>query len=167
MDLAKQQGLVAAGESRDLVHNNLVLIVPADGKLDIARLQDLVQPGVRRITIGNSASVPVGRYPREALQAARLWSVLQAKAINAQNVSQSLYYVARGEVDAGFVYATDAALMKEKVRVAVQVPLNTPIRYSIAMVTGSAHDAEARRFVAYLGSPAAQVVFTRHGFVTP
>ena len=57
--------------------------------------------------------------------------------------------------------------MKEKVRVAIQVSLNTPIRYSIAMVTGGAHDAEARRFVAYLGSPAAQVVFTRHGFVTP
>ena len=80
-----------------------MLIVPADGKLDIARLQDLVQPGVSRIAIGNSAIVPVGRYAREALQAARLWSVLQAKAINAQNVRQSLDYVARGEVDAGFV----------------------------------------------------------------
>jgi ABC-type molybdate transport system substrate-binding protein len=34
-----------------------------------------------------------------------------------QNVRQSLDYVARAEVEAGFVYATDAAIQKDKVKV--------------------------------------------------
>lgn len=57
------------------------------------------------------ASVPVGRYTKAALEKAGLWAALQPKIINTQHVRQSLDYVARGEVDAGFVYNTDAALM--------------------------------------------------------
>ena len=167
MDLAQQQGLVAPGERRDFVGNRLVLIVPSDSKLNIGQLQDLAQPGVRRIAIGNPASVPAGRYAREALQAARLWPVLQARVIHTQNVRQSLDYVARGEVDAGFVYATDAALMPEQVRLVAQVPLDTPIRYPVARTAGSLHGEQARRFIDSLALPGAQAVFARHGFLPP
>ena len=167
MNLAEQQGLVAAGDRRDFVGNALVLIVPSDSKLGMANLQELAQPEVKRIAIGNPASVPAGRYARQALEGARLWPVLQPKIIITQNVRQSLDYVARGEVDAGFVYATDAALMKEKVRVAVQVPVKQAIRYSIAKIAGTPQGAEARRFIDYLASSAAQAVFARHGFSKP
>lgn len=167
MNLAEQQGLVKADERRDFVRNSLVLIVPADSKLSITGLPDLLAPGVKRIAIGNPASVPAGRYARQALQAARLWPVVQGKAINTHNVRQSLDYVARGEVDVGFVYATDAALMPNKVRVVAEVLLDTPIRYSVSAVAGSAHGAEAKRFIDYLASPAAQTVFARHGFLKP
>ena len=167
MNLAVQQGLVAAGERRDFVRNRLVLIVPSDSKLSLARLPDLVQPGVKRIAIGNPASVPAGRYARQALESARLWPGLQARTLNTQNVRQSLDYVARGEVDAGFVYATDAALMKGKVRVVAEVPLDTPIRYPVGKITGSRQGEQASRFIDYLASPDAQAVFARHGFLKP
>ena len=167
MDLAEKQGLVAASDRRDFVRNTLVLITPADSKLVIRRLEDLGQPGIKRVAIGNPASVPVGRYTRHALEAAKLWTVLQAKAISTQNVRQSLDYVARGEVDAGFVYATDAALMKDKVTVAFEVPLDIAISYPIATTTGSAHGEEARRFIGYVVSPAAQTILAKYGFRKP
>ena len=58
-------------------------------------------------------SVPAGRYTQEALTQAGLWEQLQPKLIMGESVRQVLDYVSRGEVDAGFVYATDAAIMPE------------------------------------------------------
>lgn len=167
MDMAVRQGLVAAGDRRNFARNTLVLIVPGDSPLAIARLYDLGLPAVRRIAIGHADSVPAGRYARAALAAAGLWPGLQSKAIGTQNVRQSLDYVARGEVDAGFVYATDAALMKDQVRVALEVPLAAPVSYPMALVAGSRHGEEARRFMAYVASPAAQAVLAGYGFKKP
>ena len=111
--------------------------------------------------------MPVGRYTRQALEAAHLWEAVQAKAINTQNVRQSLDYVARGEVDAGFVYGTDAALMADKVRVAFEVPLDSAIRYPLAATRASTNSAEAQRFVAFVLSPAGQAILSRYGFRQP
>ena len=62
-----------------------------------------------------AATVPVGRYTQQALQAANLWDPLAAKFVQADSVRQVLDYVARGEVDAGFVYRTDAKQLADKV----------------------------------------------------
>lgn len=167
MDMAVAQGLVSARARRDFAGNGLVLVVPTDSKLSISSLRDIGQPSVRWIAIGNPTSVPVGRYARHALDAARLWPTLSARVITTQNVRQSLDYVARGEVDAGFVYATDAALMPGKVKVAFEVPLDVAIRYPIAPTIVSTKAFEATRFIAYVMSPAGQAILAKYGFRKP
>ena len=170
MDRAQKEGLVKAADRKDFVRNKLVLIVPTDAKIMPAKLGDLTQAGITRVAIANPASVPVGRYSQTALEAAKLWTAVQAKAINTQNVRQSLDYVARGEVDAGFVYATDATdatIMKDKVKVAFEVPLDTVILYPIAKTATSPHAAEATSFINYLSTPAAQDILGKYGFAKP
>lgn len=167
MDAAQKQGLLAADARRDFVRNSLVLVVPSDSTFHVKRLDDLGLAAITRIAISNPASVPVGRYARHALEAAKLWPQIQAKAITTQNVRQSLDYVARGEVDAGFVYNTDAALMKDKVRVAFEIPLDVPVTYPIAAMKQGANGAEARRFVDFMLTPAAQAIFAKYGFLKP
>lgn len=167
MDSAVQQNLVNRADRKDFVRNTLVLVLPTDSKLAVTKLHDLTQVGVQRVAIGIPASVPVGRYTQHALETAKLWTAVQAKAIPAQNVRQSLDYVARGEVDAGFVYSTDAATLKDKVRVAFTVPLDQVIRYPIARTRESAHAVEAQRFVDYVLSPTGQAVLQRYGFSKP
>lgn len=167
MDQAQNLGLVKAGERRNFVRNQLVLIVPAKDNIGIVSLEDLGKPQVKRVAIGNPGSVPVGRYARHALQAARLWPAVQAKAIMTHNVRQAMDYVARGEVDAALVYATDAALMKHKVKVVLTVPLDVPISYPIAPLAAAANSAEARRFVAYVLAPESQAVLAQYGFGKP
>ena len=167
MDKAQKEGLVLAADRQDFVRNQLVLIVPSDAKRVPASLSDLTHTGYTRVAIANPASVPVGRYAQTALEAAKLWPAVQAKAINTQNVRQSLDYVARGEVDAGFVYATDAAIMKDKVKVAFEVPLATAILYPIAKTAASSHAAEATSFINYLATPAAQDILGKYGFAKP
>jgi molybdate transport system substrate-binding protein len=167
MDMAAKRGLIVNGERRDFARNSLVVIVPRDSRITLKRLQDLGQPAVQKVAIGNPASVPVGRYTRHALDSAKLWTGIAAKAINTQNVRQSLDYVARGEVDAGFVYGTDAALMKDKVKVAFEVPLDIAIAYPIARTAASADAPEARRFIDFVLSPAGQAVLASYGFRKP
>jgi len=167
MDMAAEQKLLAADTRQDFARNALVLIVPSDSRIRLEQLADLQQPAVERIAIGNPASVPVGRYSQQALEAASLWKAVQAKAINTQNVRQSLDYVARGEVEAAFVYATDAHLMKDKVQVAFTVPLDVAISYPIAQLGDSASAEEGKRFIAYVQSPAGQEILARHGFLKP
>ena len=167
MDRADQQLLLAAGTRRNFVANTLVMIVPADSTLGLKAPADLTQSAVRRVAIGNPASVPVGRYTRGSLQAAALWTAVEPKAVLAQSVRQALDYVARGEVDAGFVYATDAAVMKDKVRVVATLPTGTPITYPIAVVAGAPNPTAARAFLSFLATPAARAVLARHGFGSP
>lgn len=166
MDDAQARGLVRAAARRDVAGNALVLVVPAAARAPQA-LAELALPDVKRIAIGLPASVPAGRYAQQALQRAGLWSAIEPKLISTQNVRQALDYVARGEVDAGFVYATDAALLPGKVSVALVVPTTTPVVYPAAPATASAQPALAQRFVDFLVAPRAQTVFARHGFGKP
>ncbi|MGL5632895.1 MAG: molybdate ABC transporter substrate-binding protein, partial [Azovibrio sp.] len=109
MDQAQAQGLVKAEGRQNFVSNRLVLVVPSDSANVPKSLNDLTQVHYKRIAIGVPASVPVGRYTKEVLQKASLWDVVEPRMIGAPSVRQALDYVARSEVDAGFVYATDAA----------------------------------------------------------
>lgn len=167
MDKAVEEKAVKRASRVDFAANQVVLIVPADSKANITTLKDLTRDDIKRVAYGNPASVPVGRYTQSALEAAGLWNAVQAKGVLAQNVRQSLAYVSRGEVDAGFVFATDAAIMPDKVKVAVRVPSQTPVTYPIAVTAREEAAPEAERFVAYVLSPAGQKILARYGFLHP
>lgn len=167
MDEAIRQRVVLPADRHDFAGNTLVLVVPAGAARAPKTLADLTQPAVQRVAMGNPASVPVGRYAKRALENAGLWPQVQPRVIHAQNARQSLDYVARGEVDAGFVFATDAGTMKDKVTVALHVALDRPITYPIAHTSSSAHTESAKRFVAFVLSPTGQGLLARHGFRKP
>jgi molybdate transport system substrate-binding protein len=163
MDQAQARGLVRAADRRVLVHNRLVLAVPA-GRADVARtLAEAAD--LQRVAIGLPASVPAGRYARAALDAGGLWPRIEPRLVYAQNVRQALDYIARGEVDAGFVYASDVALAGGGVRAAFEVSTPVPIRYPISALRNA--PPLAQRFVDFCLSPPARVVFARHGFGLP
>jgi molybdate transport system substrate-binding protein len=163
MDRAAAGKLIDPATRRPFASNTLVLIVGAGAKAP-GLLRDLDDKAYARIAIGNPDSVPAGRYARRALADAGLWDALQTRIVPAQNVRQALDYVARGEAQAGFVYATDAALQKDKVQVALAVPTATPVTYPIAVTTGTRQAQAAQGFVAFILSSEGQSVLKRHGF---
>ncbi|MCC7455740.1 MAG: molybdate ABC transporter substrate-binding protein [Nitrospira sp.] len=167
MDQAQKQGLVQSSQRRDFVSNTLVVIVPVAATRVPKSVADLTDAAYARIAIGLPASVPVGRYTKSVLEAAGLWAAIEPKMIGANNVRQALDYVARAEVDAGFVYATDAALMPDKVKVALTAPTTRPILYPVAPLAAAPNAAMAQRFVEFLATPAAQAVLARYGFGKP
>jgi len=167
MAQAAKGGLLQTDSRQFFATNQLVVVVPPGRRDAPASLAALAGKGVKRVAIGNPDSVPVGRYARAALQNAGLWEAMTGKTITTQNVRQSLDYVARGEVDAGFVYASDYQATPGRVVRAFDVPLKTPINYPVAVIKDSARAAEARRFVAFVVSPQGQAIVRRHGFGAP
>ncbi|CAM3670649.1 molybdate ABC transporter substrate-binding protein [Roseateles saccharophilus] len=164
VDRGVKAGLLDPATRRDFASNSLVLIVPAQDALAITALGELNRADVRRIAVGKPATVPVGRYTRQALETVGLWTSVEPRIVYANSVRQVLDYVARGEADAGFVYRTDAELARDKVRQVVVVAGHAPVTYPAAVVQDSRQQAAARAFVDFLAGPEAQAILARHGF---
>lgn len=167
MSRGVDQKLIDADTRRDFAANTLVLIAPAQEASLVGKLADLGQPSVKRIAIGKVASVPVGRYTKQALDTAGTWVALEPKFVYADSVRQVLDYVARGEAEAGFVYRTDAAIMADKVKIVQTVEGHSPVRYPVAVVSESRQKALARDFVAFLSGAEGQAILARFGFAKP
>jgi molybdate transport system substrate-binding protein len=169
MDELEAKGLIVAATRRTFARNVLTVVKPADSRVDIAKPADLLNPKVQRIVIGNPKTVPVGQYAEESLRALGLWDRLAPKLVFAENVRQALDYVARGEVDAGFVYMTDAALRADRVREAFRPAEDTyrPVTYPVAVVKDSRSQALAQAFLGLLVSAEGRATLTRFGFQPP
>ena len=167
MDELAAKGLVIPASRRVFARNVLVAIAPADAAHDLSRPAALAEPRVTRIAIGHPKTVPVGQYTEESLRALGLWDRVRGQLVYAENVRQVLDYVNRGEVDIGFVYATDAALRAGRVKEVFRPAEETyrPVIYPAAVVASSRQPALARAFIALLAGPEGQAVLRRLGFI--
>lgn len=169
MDELETKGLLVPGSRRVFARNALTVVKPADSAIDLARPVDLLDARVQRIVIGNPRTVPVGQYAEESLRTLGLWERLQSKLIYAENVRQALDYIARGEVEAGFVYVTDVATRPGRVREAFRPAEDTyrPVTYPAAVLKDSRRRALALAFVDGLRGREAQATLARFGFLVP
>ena len=150
---------------QNFVENRLVVIMAKDAQWDGKDLAALIgDKKLKRIAIAHVDNVPVGRYTKGALEKAGLWDKLGERNLPTQNVRQSLDYVARGEADAGFVYATDAAIMPDKVKVVLEVPLDKPLVYPIAVLKNSKAADESKRFIEFVTGEDGQKILQGYGF---
>jgi molybdate transport system substrate-binding protein len=169
MDELEQKGLINTATRRVFARNVLTVIKPAGSTLDLSKPADLLGPKVQRIVIGNPKTVPVGQYAEESLKSLGLWDPLHPKLVFAENVRQALDYVARGEVEAGFVYTTDVAVRSGQVVEAFRPAEDTyrPVTYPAAVIKASKQPALAQAFVDLLVSSDGQAVLSRLGFQPP
>jgi molybdate transport system substrate-binding protein len=165
MDKLSQKKLVLESSRINLVANRLVLIVNRKQSASLDDISDLTSNNIRRIAIGNPATVPAGQYAKDVLGYYSIYDRLTGKLILGENVRQVLDYVARGEVDCGFVYATDA-LVEKAVAVVREIPDNThkPIIYPAAVVNSSGDAKLAGQFVKFLQEPDNIRIFKEYGF---
>jgi molybdate transport system substrate-binding protein len=165
MKTLQEEGLLASGTTKDLLTNQLVLITPKQTSVSLTDFQQLVQPRVKRISIGESRSVPAGQYATEVLRNLGILDQVQSKFVLGNNVKSVLTAVATGDVEAGIVYATDAK-SSDKVTVVATADkkLHSPIIYPIAILKSSKFPNEANHYVEFLRSNTATAVFKKYGF---
>ena len=168
VDQLDKAGLLLPGTRRTLLANTLVVVVAADAGVPVRTLDDLAKADVRRIAIGEPATVPVGTYTKEYLQKTGDWHKLVDKMIPLDTVRSALSAVESGNADAGFVYKTDA-LISKKVKIVIEVPLTEgpKITYPAAVLKDAKQPEAAKALVDFLAGADAQKVFAKFGFLPP
>jgi molybdate transport system substrate-binding protein len=172
-DLVHAEALRAAGllgPIRVFARNALVVVVPEGGR--VGRLEDLARPGVKVVVAG--AAVPAGRYTSRVLgklSAAPSFGGDFAARVRANVVSEEtsvrvvLAKVVLGEVDAGFVYATDARTSAKLRVIGLPESAGAIAEYPIGVVPGTAVPATARAFVDFVLGADGRAVLRKHGFL--
>jgi molybdate transport system substrate-binding protein len=140
LDTLDKNGRLEPGTRKNLLSNQLVIIVPADSKLVISSPRDLLKADVKKLALAQPTSVPVGVYSSKYLADEGLWDHVKAKVVPVQDVRATLASVESGNVEAGFVYKTDAAISR-KVKIVYEVPIDKgpKITYPAAIVKESKH----------------------------
>ena len=165
MDNLDQAGLIDSATRQDLLSNTLVIVVPEDGPSELTPAA-LGDPALKRLALADPRSVPAGVYAREYLTKLGLWNAIAPKIVPTENVRGALSAVESGNVEAGIVYKTDAAISKS-VKIAYEVvPTEGPrIVYPVAVIKDSRNAGASRKFVEYLKSEPALAVFRKFGFI--
>jgi molybdate transport system substrate-binding protein len=166
MDFLDKRGRLEPNSRKNLLSNQLVMIIRSDSPLAIASAKDLLKPEVKKIAFADPAAVPAGIYASKYLADEGLWDKIRPKVVPVLDVRAVLASVESANVEAGFTYKTDAAISK-KVKVAFAVPLDKGprITYPIAIIKDSQNKKAARDFMNYAQSPTGKALFKKYGFV--
>jgi molybdate transport system substrate-binding protein len=165
MDVLERAGLLLPGSRRDILNNDLLLVVPSASNVGILSIPGLTADSVRRIAIGDGG-VPAGDYARQVLFSFGLSNVLQGKLVPLGSVRAVANAVAAGDVDAGFVYRSDVQNVAN-LRIVLAAPPKShlPIRYSAAVIKSSVQPQQAKAYLSSLTTPQASQLLKRYGLI--
>ncbi len=157
------EGLASAEESVTFAGNTLTILVPKGNPAGITGPDDLAKTA--KLTTGDPTVAPHGQKAQEWLIAIGQWDALEPKFVFAANAAQTDDYIARGEVDAGIGFASDAK-SRDDIEIAYEVPEGVvkPIKYVGAPIAASKQQALASSYLADLLSPEMQQAFVDAGF---
>lgn len=168
MKYLSEKSLIAKNSEVQLLGNEIVLVAAKDSKIDLKIEKDFKLAeaiGSSKLAMGNVDSVPAGKYGKAALEKLEVWSSVEGKVAQAENVRAALKLVDSGEAVLGIVYATDAkADVSVKVVGTFPGDSHAPIIYPAGLVAAS-KNADAAEFLKYLQSDKAKAIFKGQGFI--
>ena len=165
VDALTKENLVDPSTTASFAGNDIVLIVPAGSTLGITGFADLTKPEVKKITTGDPQTAPHGVSAIEVLTSLKLLDQVKPKLVYSANAAQTIDYVARGEVDAGISFFSDAkGNDKVKIIATADQTLYTPVKYVVTVVKAAKNPAAAKAFIALLLSDEGQALLATFGF---
>ncbi|NJK34410.1 MAG: molybdate ABC transporter substrate-binding protein [Oscillatoriales cyanobacterium SM2_2_1] len=165
MDALESKDLLVTGTRRNILTNSLALVASTKSLLKISDFQQLTNPNIKRIAVGEPRSVPAGQYAEEVFKNLGILDRLRPKFVFSNSVRNVLASVESGNADAGIVYVTDAKATKQIALIALASPrLHSPIVYPMAVVAATQNQQAARNYARFLTGREAKIVFKRYGF---
>lgn len=162
----EQRNLIIPETKALYAQGRITLWTRSDNSLKLERLEDLARDDVRHVAIANPEHAPYGQAAREALQSAGVWERMASKLVFGENVRQTLQYAETGNVDASIV-ALSLSIKSNGHWVMISEKLHKPLNQALAVIRGTRHEAEARRFATFINSPQGRPVMRSYGFILP
>lgn len=167
MTTLKDAGLLKDESLKNILSNEVVLVVPKDSQSTITDFAQVVDSSIAKLGLGEPSSVPVGQYAVDVFSYYNVMDQITAKIVYGKDVKEVLTWVETGNVDAGVVYSTDAkASTGVKVIATAPAASHKAIVYPAAVIKASKNPDPATAFVDFLSSDAAKAVFVKYGFTT-
>ncbi|GEN53084.1 molybdate ABC transporter substrate-binding protein [Halobacillus faecis] len=164
IELLKEQDLVEKDTYIEFATNRIVLIGD-ESKSRLDTIQELELTESEQLAVGNPESVPAGTYTKQTLERIQLWRKLKDQMVFGSDVRQVLAYVESGQVDYGFVYASDA-LISDQVTTLTQVDptFHDSIVYPGIVLSKSRTKDQGQKFLTFLTSDHATEKYKAYGF---
>ncbi|MEG1255593.1 molybdate ABC transporter substrate-binding protein [Clostridium sp.] len=160
----EEKNLIEEGSKKDIVENELVLIVNNKYKDKITSIEDL-EKLEGHIALGEVGSVPAGQYAEESLNYYKKLDKLQDKIVYAKDVKQVVSYVESGEAVCGIVYKSDAMHIKESsIVVTFDTSSHKTISYPGGVIATSEIKEASGEFLDFLVSDKGKEILKQYGF---
>lgn len=172
MDAVVKAGKIGGRDVKPFAGNRICLLVSERAKNRVTGLQDLTNPGIRICVAGDK--VPAGAYTTQVLVKAAqkfgpTWlDKVRSKIVSFEtSVSAVVTRVELNEVDAGFVYETDARQAKKANGYEIPKDLAVRATYYCGVLKGAKNPAGAKGFVALVLGKEGQAILAKYGFLPP
>lgn len=165
MNYLQDKLLINKASRKNLLGNQLVLIAPKGKSIEVKfdRGFDFAKAFEGLLCTGDTESVPVGIYAKEALSNLGWWKGIKSRIVGAQDVRGALMFIERGECPLGVVYQTDAKVSSKVDLVGVfPESSHSPVVYPIAAINSA--KSGVNTYLSYLQSPGSLNTFKKYGF---
>lgn len=141
-----------------------VVVWTKKGGHSVKALADLQHVDIKHIAIANPEHAPYGKAAREALTRAGLWSALEGKIVQAENVRQALQFAQTGNADVAIVALSLVARDETGNQLAIDPALHAPIEQTLVVCQHGKNRDGARAFAQLVESSEGQALLQRYGF---
>lgn len=166
IDQAIASGVCEAASRSVYAEGRIGMWTPTGGMALPATLAGLRDPRFRRIAIASPEHAPYGRAARQALEAAGVWTDVEARMVYGTNVLQTLQFAQTGNADVAII-ARSLAISTPGQFTLIDRSAHRPLVQALAVCTRTASVERARAFARFVASEAGRTILQRHGFTLP
>ena len=166
IDSLERKGLIVSDTKALYARGRIVVWTRRDSPLNLDRLEDLTRPEIKHIAIANPGHAPYGMAAREAMERVGVLKDVQSRLVFGENVRQAMQFAETGNADVA-VIALSLATQSQGHWTLVPDNLHQPLDQALALIKSTQHEDAARRFAAFINSPAGREIMRKHGFILP
>ncbi|MES2240585.1 MAG: molybdate ABC transporter substrate-binding protein [Bacteroidota bacterium] len=134
----------------------------------IEKMNSLLDPKVRKISIANPTTAPYGAKAVESMKRSKIYDKVKSNLVYGENIAQAAQFVAFGAAEIGIIALSDVlspAMKKERGKYYVIPQENhLPLEQGVVILKHAKGNATALKFYDYISSEKALGILTYYGY---